>query len=87
MLEARAGIEGPLDRQLISDAMRQLSPGHRAVIERAHYLGWTTGRIADDLKITEAVVKCTLHDALHALRLIFNETIRSQLCISGNNVR
>ena len=68
MTDAPAGVDGPLDRQLISHAITQLSPGHRAVIWRAHYLGWTTGRIAGDLRINEASVKCRLHDALHALR-------------------
>jgi DNA-directed RNA polymerase specialized sigma24 family protein len=56
-------------RSLIADAMRQLPFEHRAVIYRAYYLGWTTARIADDLKITEAAVKSRLHDGLHALRL------------------
>jgi RNA polymerase sigma-70 factor, ECF subfamily len=49
--------------------MRQLPFEHRAVIYRAYYQGWTTARIADDLKITEAAVKSRLHDGLHALRL------------------
>jgi RNA polymerase sigma-70 factor (ECF subfamily) len=62
-------VVGALDRQLISYALTQLSPGHRAVIWRAHYLGWTTGRIARDLGITEALVKRMLHDAVQALRL------------------
>jgi hypothetical protein len=56
-------------RSLIADAMRQLPFEHRAVIYRAYYQGWTTRRIADDLKITEAAVKSRLHDGLHALRL------------------
>jgi DNA-directed RNA polymerase specialized sigma24 family protein len=56
-------------RSLIADAMRQLPFEHRAVIYRAYYQGWTTARIADDLKITEASVKSRLHDGLHALRL------------------
>ena len=56
-------------RSLIADAMRQLPFEHRAVIYRAYYQGWTTARIADDLKITEAAVKSRLHDGLHGLRL------------------
>jgi DNA-directed RNA polymerase specialized sigma24 family protein len=55
-------------RSLIAEAMRQLPSEHRAVIYRAYYQGWTTARIADDLKITEAAVKSLLHDGLHALR-------------------
>jgi DNA-directed RNA polymerase specialized sigma24 family protein len=42
-------------RSLIADAMRQLPFEHRAVIYRAYYQAWTTARIADDLKITDAV--------------------------------
>jgi DNA-directed RNA polymerase specialized sigma24 family protein len=56
-------------RSLIADAMRQLPFEHRAVIYRAYYLGWTTARIADDLKISDAAVKSRLHDGLRALRL------------------
>ena len=58
-------------RSLVADAMCQLSFEYRAVIYRAYYRGWTTARIADDLKITEAAVKSRLHDGLHTLRLIF----------------
>jgi DNA-directed RNA polymerase specialized sigma24 family protein len=57
---------------LIADAMRQLPFEHRAVIYRAHYQGWTTGRIADDLNITEAAVKSRLHDGLRTLGLTFH---------------
>jgi RNA polymerase sigma-70 factor, ECF subfamily len=53
----------------MADAMRQLPFEHRAVIYRAYYQGWTTGRIADDLSITEAAVKSQLHDGLRTLRL------------------
>ena len=58
-------------RSLIADAMWQLPFEHRAVIQRAYYQGWTTARIAADLKMTEAAVKSRLHDGLHALRLTF----------------
>jgi DNA-directed RNA polymerase specialized sigma24 family protein len=56
-------------RTSIADAMRQLPFEHRAVIYRAYYQGWTTSRIADDLKIPDAAVKSRLHDGLRALRL------------------
>src|ERR1700739_4895311 len=49
-------------RSLIAGAMRQLPFEHRAVIYRAYYQGWTTARIADDLKIPDAAVKSQLHD-------------------------
>lgn len=56
-------------RSLIANALRQLPFEHRAVIYLAYYRGWTTSRIADDLKITDAAVKSRLHDGLRALRL------------------
>ena len=74
MREAAAdGFKTRLDRQQISDAMSQLCPAHRAVIRRVHYLGWTTAQVADDLRITDAMVKCSLHDALHALRFTLKD--------------
>jgi RNA polymerase sigma-70 factor (ECF subfamily) len=68
----RAGpdeVNAALDRQLIGDALAQLSPEHRAVVRRSYDLGWTTARIADDLQIAEGTVKSRLHYALRALRL------------------
>jgi RNA polymerase sigma-70 factor (ECF subfamily) len=67
------GFGTRLGRQQISDAMSQLCPAHRAVIRRAHYLGWTTARIAGDLNTTDAMVKCRLHEALHALRFTLKD--------------
>ena len=64
------------DQQLIADAMRQLPFEYRAVIYRAYYRGWTTERIADDLKITEAAVKSRLHDGLRTLRLTLHRVGR-----------
>jgi RNA polymerase sigma-70 factor (ECF subfamily) len=73
----RAGsdeVNAVLDRQLIGDALAQLSPQHRAVIVRSYYLEWTTVQIADDLLIAEGTVKSRLHYALRALRLILQES-------------
>jgi RNA polymerase sigma-70 factor (ECF subfamily) len=73
----RAGphvVNAVLDRLLIGDALAQLSPQYRAVIERSHYLEWTTAQIADDLRIAEGTVKSRLHYALRALRLTLQET-------------
>jgi DNA-directed RNA polymerase specialized sigma24 family protein len=62
--------EGWVDtHSLVSEALTALQPSHREVIHRAVYLGWTTGRIAADLNVTEAVVKYRLHHGLRALRL------------------
>lgn len=61
------------DRELVSEAWKQLHPSHREVLRRAYHLGWTTGQIAADLNISEPLVKSRLHDALHTLRLIVND--------------
>jgi Sigma-70, region 4 len=69
---ARSGpnqVNAALVRLLIADALTWLSAEHRAVLRRAHYLGWTTTQIADDLDIGERTVKSRLHFALRALRL------------------
>jgi RNA polymerase sigma-70 factor (ECF subfamily) len=63
-----------LERQLIGDALAQLSPQHRAVIVRSYYLEWTTAQIADDLLIAEGTVKSRLHYALRALRLTLQDS-------------
>lgn len=55
------------DRQLIGDALAQLSAEHRAVICRSYYEARTTAQIADDLQIAEATVKSRLHYAMRAL--------------------
>ena len=74
MREAAAdGFKTRLDRQQICDAMSQLCPAHRAVIRRAYYLRWATAQVAGDLRITDAMVKCRLHDALHALRFTLKD--------------
>jgi Sigma-70, region 4 len=61
------------DRQLIGDALAQLSAEHRAVIRRSYYEARTTAQIADDLRIAEATVKSKLHYALRALRRAVQE--------------
>jgi RNA polymerase sigma-70 factor, ECF subfamily len=50
-------VNAALVRQLIGDALAQLSGAHRAVIRRSRYLGWTTAQIPDDLHIAECTVK------------------------------
>ena len=56
------------DRQLIGDALAQLSAEHRAVIRYSYYEARTTAQIADDLHIAEPTVKSRLHYAMRALR-------------------
>ena len=66
-------VNAALDRLLMADEMTQLSPEHRAVVERSYYRGWTTAQIAADLDIAEGTVKSRLHYALRALRLTLQE--------------
>jgi RNA polymerase sigma-70 factor (ECF subfamily) len=66
-------VDSALDRQLIGDAMAQLSTEHRAVLRRSYYRRWTTAQIAADLGITEGTVRSKLHYALRALRLTVQE--------------
>ena len=74
--EDRAGRDevAALDRLLLSGAMAQLSPDHRAVVRRSYYQGWTTAQIAADLGIAEGTVKSRLHCALRVLRLTLQES-------------
>ncbi len=67
------GSDSSLDRQLIKAAMNSLCPGHRVVIWQAYYLGWTTARIAADLKITEPMAKRKLHHAVRELLRILQQ--------------
>jgi RNA polymerase sigma-70 factor (ECF subfamily) len=62
----------PFDRAVINAAFTRLHPSHREVIHKAYCLQWTTGQIAADLNVTEAVVKCLLHHGLRALRHTLN---------------
>jgi RNA polymerase sigma-70 factor (ECF subfamily) len=66
-------VNSALDRMLLSEALAQLSPEHRAVVQRSYYLGWTTAQIADNLDIAEGTVKSRLHYAVRALRLTLQE--------------
>jgi RNA polymerase sigma-70 factor (ECF subfamily) len=72
----RAGLDeadAAVDRMLLRDALAQLSPVHRAVIQRSYYQRWTTAQIAADLGIAEGTVKSRLYYAVRALRLILEE--------------
>ena len=60
-------------RQLIGDALAQLSAEHRDVIRRSYYEARTTAQIADDLHIAETAVKSRLHYAMRGLRRAVQE--------------
>ncbi|MGH3641732.1 MAG: sigma-70 family RNA polymerase sigma factor [Mycobacterium sp.] len=67
-------IFGPaVDKWVVSDALRSLSPEHRAVVVRAHYLGQTAVEIARHEGIPPGTVKSRLHYALRALRVALEE--------------
>jgi RNA polymerase sigma-70 factor (ECF subfamily) len=61
------------ERQLIGDALAQLSAEHRDMIRRSYYEARTTAQIADDLQIAEASVQSRLHYAVRALRCAVQE--------------
>jgi RNA polymerase sigma-70 factor (ECF subfamily) len=65
---------GPaIDKWILSDALRALSPEHRTVLVRAHYLGQTAIEIAQHEQIPPGTVKSRLHYALRALRIALEE--------------
>jgi RNA polymerase sigma-70 factor (ECF subfamily) len=57
-----------LDRQLVADALRHLSPAHQAVLVETFYRGETTAVVARQLGIPHGTARSRLHYALHALR-------------------
>ena len=73
MAEVSAAPGCAVDRLLLSGALAQLSPAHRAVIRRSYYRGWTTAQIAADLDIAEGTVGSRPHYAVRALRLTLQE--------------
>jgi len=63
-----AGLDQVLDRQLVSAALRQLSPAHRTVLVATFYHGNTPATVARQLGIPSGTVRSRLFYALHALR-------------------
>jgi RNA polymerase sigma-70 factor (ECF subfamily) len=55
-------------RVVIRQAMARLSPEHRTMIYRAHFLKQTIAETATELDAPESVVRAELHDAMQALR-------------------
>jgi RNA polymerase sigma-70 factor (ECF subfamily) len=65
---------GPaVDKWVMAEALKSLSPEHRAVLVRAHYLGQTVADIALHEQIPPGTVKSRLHYALRALRIALQE--------------
>jgi RNA polymerase sigma-70 factor, ECF subfamily len=58
---------------IVADAVTQLSPEHRAVLQETYFKGHPVAEAARRLGIPEGTVKSRTHYALHALRLALEE--------------
>jgi RNA polymerase sigma-70 factor, ECF subfamily len=63
-----SGLEEILDRQLVSAALRHLSPAHQSMLVETFYRGATTATVARELGIPHGTARSRLHYALDALR-------------------
>jgi RNA polymerase sigma-70 factor (ECF subfamily) len=63
-----SGLPLVLDRQLVYDALKHLSPAHRTVLVETFYLGRSTAMVARRLGIPNGTARSRLHYALDALR-------------------
>ena len=68
-----AGLEQVLDRELVSAALHQLSPAHRAVVIEAFYNGGSLVAVARELGIPHGTARSRLHYALQAMRQQLHE--------------
>ena len=62
------GLAEVLDRQLVSAALKHLSPAHQSVLVETFYLGGTMATVARELGIPHGTARSRLHYALDALR-------------------
>jgi len=62
------GLNRVLDQQIMTDALGQLSPAHRAVLVETFYRGRTLAKVARQLGIPAGTARSRLHYALQALR-------------------
>jgi RNA polymerase sigma-70 factor (ECF subfamily) len=65
--------DSALQSMLVSEAMRRLTPEHRAVLVQCYFHGRTAGQAGAALGIPVGTVKSRTHYALHALRLALQE--------------
>jgi RNA polymerase sigma-70 factor, ECF subfamily len=63
-----SGLEEILDRQVLSAALRHLSPAHQTVLLETFYRGGTMATVARELGIPHGTARSRLHYALDALR-------------------
>lgn len=62
------GFESLLDRAVLADALRALSPAHREVLVDVFYRDATAERVAARLGVPAGTVRSRLHYALRAVR-------------------
>jgi RNA polymerase sigma-70 factor (ECF subfamily) len=66
-------LEAALDAIVVVDALRTLSPEHRAVLFDSYYRGQTANQIAVSRGIPPGTVRSRMHYALRAMRLALHE--------------
>jgi RNA polymerase sigma-70 factor (ECF subfamily) len=66
-------LDAALDAIVVADALRTLSPEHRAVLFDSYYRGQTAKQIAEARGIPAGTVRSRMHYALRAMRLALNE--------------
>lgn len=65
--------DAALQSMLVGDALRRLTPDHRAVLLECYFRGSTAAQAGLRLGVPLGTVKSRLHYALHALRLALEE--------------
>jgi RNA polymerase sigma-70 factor (ECF subfamily) len=66
-------LDAALDAIVVIDALRTLSPEHRAVLFDSYYRGQTATQIAATRGIPAGTVRSRMHYALRAMRLALHE--------------
>jgi RNA polymerase sigma-70 factor (ECF subfamily) len=66
-------LDAALDAIVVIDALRTLSPEHRAVLFDSYYRGQTANQIAATRGIPAGTVRSRMHYALRAMRLALHE--------------
>jgi RNA polymerase sigma-70 factor, ECF subfamily len=66
-------LDAALDAIVVADALRTLSPEHRAVLVDSYFRGQTAKQIAEARGIPPGTVRSRMHYALQAMRLALRE--------------
>jgi RNA polymerase sigma-70 factor (ECF subfamily) len=72
-VESGDETERVLQSWVVLEALRQLSPEHRAVLVQCYYRGRSVAEAARELGVPEGTVKSRTHYALQRLRLALQE--------------